>query len=119
MRNTFAEDLSPQGPVVAFDELNAMLEEIRRAVMGALWRPDAGSAWLTFAEPTLGSEWLVAELEAAFEVVEHLARTASPGRQEWLRVIREMRALLWAMLPIELYPAASALLRKAGAWSTN
>jgi hypothetical protein len=105
MRKTFADGWLPQGPVVAFDELDTMLEELRRAVTGALWR------W-----PEPGSDWLVAELEASFEAMEHLARVVRPGRQESPRVVREMRALLWAMLPIELYPAASALLRqRAGA----
>ena len=61
MRKTFAEDLSPQGPVVACDEVDAMLEELRGAVTGALLRrPRPDSPWLTFAEPHFIFEWLVA-----------------------------------------------------------
>jgi len=102
MRTTFAEDLSPQGPVVSLDTL---IDGLRCAVTTAL---SLGQRF--------GSEVLVAELETSFDDLERTARAETPPHPGAMRAVRELRALLWAMLPLELYPSATALRQRwAGA----
>lgn len=90
MRSTFAENLSPQGLVIALD---AMIDALTNAVSCAL-----------ASEPSIGLDrWLV-ELESMFDHVERaVAAAGASGSHRARRRCAEARALLWALLPIELY----------------
>lgn len=89
MRTSFAEDLSPQGPIVATDRV---VEALRQAVSAVLVSPERGL------------DALVGALEAALWSTEALLATSAGSRRGVeIRAVREMRAFLWALLPMELY----------------
>jgi len=99
MRQTFAETLSPQGLVLALDK---MVEALPDVVAAAL----ANS-------PGMAVVRVVAELESSFDDVELVIRlAAAPLSHPSRRVVGEMRALVWAMLPVELHPSSRAVLRR-------
>jgi len=97
MRQTFAETLSPQGLVIALDK---MVEGL----------PDVVAATLA-TTPRLAIVRAVAELESSFDDIERaISLAAAPLSHPSRRLVGEMRALVWAMLPVELYPTSSAVL---------
>ncbi|MEO7735414.1 MAG: hypothetical protein ABIY55_30960 [Kofleriaceae bacterium] len=101
MRRTFAESSSPQGPAIALDKL---VEALRDAVTAAL-----------ATTPRLAFDRVVAELECAFANVERaVVIAAAPLDHSSRRLVGEMRALVSAMLPLELFPSSRAVLLSKG-----
>jgi len=99
MRQTFAETLSPQGLVIALDK---MVEAL----------PDVVAAALAIT-PRLAVVRTVAELESSFDEIDRaITLAAAPLSHPSRRMVGDMRALVWAMLPVELYPSSSAVLRR-------
>jgi hypothetical protein len=87
------ENISPQGPLVAFD---LVVETMWMGVMGTLR-----------AAPLFDADWLVAELGVAFGYMESLAAMAGSGRAEVVRHLREMRVFAETMFPVETVSAWS------------
>lgn len=101
MRRTLAESSPPQGPVIALDK---MVEALRDAVAAAL-----------ATTPRLAFDRIVAELECSFAQVElAVSIAAAPVDHASRRVVGEMRAFVWAMLPLELYLSPRAVLPSKG-----